>query len=62
MMITTIYGPMDDDLLTKREGDTDNANERTHWVEYWYRGECVHRSADIILKQWPAMTGELGRF
>jgi hypothetical protein len=29
----------------------DNDIEMTTWVEYWYEGELVHRSAHVTLKQ-----------
>jgi hypothetical protein len=51
MLITTIHGEMDDSLLEKKEGELDNENETTKWVEYWLDGELVHRSVDMILKQ-----------
>lgn len=48
--INTIHGEMDESLLEKREGTTDNANESTTWVEYWFEGVLVHRSVDMVLK------------
>ena len=56
MLVTTTKGEMDDSLLEKREGTTDNDNETTSWVEYWLQGELVHRSVDMTLKR--NVTGE----
>lgn len=50
-MITTTKGPMDAALLEKRTGELDDDNEHTTWVEYWLKGELVHRSVDIRLKK-----------
>ena len=49
-MVNTTKGPMDTALLEKREGQLDNDNETTTWVEYRLDGELVHRSAAVILK------------
>lgn len=51
--ITTIHGDMDEAQLVKTEGDIDNENERTHWVEYRLPGsnQIVHRSAHVVLKK-----------
>lgn len=57
MLVPTIHGDQDDSLLEKREGVTDNAHERTTWIEYWHRDELVHRSVHVTLKQWPAGLG-----
>jgi hypothetical protein len=51
MLITTIHGEMDDSLLVKKEGEIDNENEHTKWVEYWLNDEIVHRSVDMVLKR-----------
>ena len=53
-MITTTKGMMDESLLEKREGEVDNENEHTQWVEYWEGEELVHRSVHVQLKQSPA--------
>jgi hypothetical protein len=53
MIVTTTKGDMDDSLLEKREGNVDNDNEYTTWVEYWLDGELVHRSAHVTLKKMP---------
>lgn len=58
MLVTTTKGEMDDSLLEKREGTVDNENELTTWVEYWFEGELVHRSAHVTLKKMPSMGGE----
>ena len=55
---------MDESHLEKREGAVDNDNEFTTWVEYWYDGELVHRSAHVTLKTqtFPPMGVEQGSF
>jgi len=58
MLITTTKGEMDVSLLEKREGSVDNENELTSWVEYWFEGELVHRSAHVTLKKMPPIGGE----
>lgn len=58
MLVTTTKGEMDDSLLEKREGTVDNENELTSWVEYWFEGELVHRSAHVTLKKMPPIGGE----
>jgi hypothetical protein len=50
-LITTTKGDMDEALLEKKEGELDNYNEHTKWVEYWHEGELVHRSVHVHLKQ-----------
>lgn len=62
MLVTTTKGEMDDSLLEKREGNVDNENEFTTWVEYWLEGELVHRSAHVTLKKMPPMGGEAASF
>lgn len=57
-LVTTTKGEMDDSLLEKREGTVDNENELTTWVEYWFEGELVHRSAHVTLKKMPPIGGE----
>lgn len=42
---------MDESLLEKVEGSVDNDHEYTTWVEYWLKGELVHRSAHVALKK-----------
>jgi hypothetical protein len=58
MIVTTTKGDMDDSLLEKREGSTDNETETTSWVEYWHDGELVHRSVNMVLKQGIFSQGE----
>lgn len=60
--ITTTKGEMDESLLEKRTGGLDDANETTKWVEYWFEGELVHRSADIVLKPQAVAQSDVGRF
>lgn len=50
MEISTIYGLMDESLLTKKTGGNDTQNEMSDWVEYYLKGELVHRSANVLLK------------
>lgn len=50
-MILTTKGEMDEALLEKREGEVNNDNEHTTWVEYWLDGELVHRSVHVRLKK-----------
>lgn len=61
-MITTTKGLMDEALLEKREGQTDNENETTSWVEYWDGDELVHRSVHVHLKKPMISTSEIGGF
>jgi len=51
MLVSTIHGAMDDSLLEKREGSSENDNEIATWVEYYMGGELVHRSAHVHLNQ-----------
>lgn len=50
-MIETTKGMMSEDALEKREGMFEDDNEKTSWVEYWYEGQLVHRSAHVNLKR-----------
>lgn len=50
-MVSTIYGEMDESDLEKKTGTVENDNELTNWVEYWLKGELVHRSVHVHLKQ-----------
>lgn len=50
-LITTTHGDMDESLLRRVDGEVDNDNERTTWVEYWLGEELVHRSVHVTLKQ-----------
>lgn len=51
--VTTIYGDMPEDALVRSEGDYEDDNERTHWIEYRLPGsdQIVHRSAHVVLKE-----------
>jgi len=55
--VNTVHGEMDIALLNKRTGEIDNENETTTWVEYYFNGELVHRSAHVTLKKMPPMSG-----
>lgn len=59
-MINTIYGEMDESQLEKTEGEIDNDNEHTTWVEYRIPGnpEIVHRSVWMHLKKPIVAFGE----
>lgn len=61
-MITTTKGNMDEALLEKREGQLENDNETTSWVEYWDGDEMVHRSVSVHLKKPMISTSEIGGF
>ena len=61
-MIITTKGDMDASLLEKREGNVDNDNEYTTWVEYWLDGELVHRSAHVQLKKAVGLKVEAASF
>jgi hypothetical protein len=50
-MITTIHGDMEESLLCKKEGNFENDDEITSWVEYYLDDVLVHRSASIYLKK-----------
>lgn len=50
-IVTTTKGDMDDALLEKKEGQFENDDELTTWVEYWLDGELVHRSVHVHLKK-----------
>jgi hypothetical protein len=51
LMISTTHGDMDESRLTKKEGEIDDENEHTSWVEYYLGDELVHRSAHVRLKR-----------
>lgn len=53
MLINTIYGEMEESLLSKLDGVVDNDNEYTTWVEYRIGDKIVHRSAHVTLKRMP---------
>lgn len=60
--ITTIHGEMDEALLEKRTGTTDNPNDSSDWIEYWYNGELVHRSVHVSIKHGLDVFGETATF
>jgi len=62
MLVITTKGEMDDSLLEKREGNVDNDNETTTWVEYWLDEELVHRSAHVRLKKTVTLTSSVASF
>lgn len=49
--VTTIYGLMDPILLEKKTGEMEDDVEKTNWIEYWLKGELVHRSVHVHLKK-----------
>jgi hypothetical protein len=49
---------MDEALLEKKTGIVDNENEHTEWVEYWLKGELIHRSVNMTLKKGVFAFGE----
>lgn len=61
-MITTTKGNMDEALLEKREGQFEDDNESTTWVEYWDGDEMVHRSVHVHLRQSMISVTEIGGF
>ena len=50
MIVTTTKGDMDDSLLIRKDGNMENVNEKTSWVEYYLGDELVHRSVNVELK------------
>jgi hypothetical protein len=50
MIVTTTKGDMDESLLVRKDGDMENDNEKTSWVEYYLDDELVHRSVHVELK------------
>ena len=61
-MITTTKGDMDEASLEKREGQIENDNEITAWVEYWDGDELVHRSVHVRFKKPMIAVSEIGGF
>jgi hypothetical protein len=61
-LIQTTKGEMEESLLEKKTGVVDNENENTTWVEYWLKGELVHRSAHVTVKKQLSLTSEVGGF
>jgi hypothetical protein len=50
MIVTTTKGEMDDSLLVRKDGNMEDSNEKTSWVEYYLDDELVHRSVHVELK------------
>ncbi len=50
-IVTTTKGDMDTSLLVKKDGEMEDDNEITTWVEYYLDGELVHRSVHVRLKR-----------
>ena len=50
MIVTTTKGEMDDSLLVRKDGNMEDSNEKTSWVEYYLDDELVHRSVSVELK------------
>jgi len=50
MLVNTTKGEMDDSLLVRKDGNMENDNEKTSWVEYYLGDELVHRSVHVELK------------
>jgi hypothetical protein len=50
MLVNTTKGEMDDSLLVSKDGNMENDNEKTSWVEYYLGDELVHRSVHVELK------------
>ena len=62
MIVTTTKGEMDDALLERREGNYEDDNESTVWIEYYLDAELVHRSAHVRLKRPMVSLTEVGGF
>lgn len=62
MLITTIYGDIDDSLLEKCVGSQETDAEVITWTEYWQENELVHRSVHMQLKQGIDVFGETAIF
>lgn len=53
---------MDESLLSRHSGTSENDNEVVKWVEYHLDGQIVHRSAHVHLKKGLDLTGFQGNF
>jgi hypothetical protein len=53
---------MDEAQLERREGQFEDDNEATSWVEYWDGDEMVHRSVRVHLKKPMISVSEIGGF
>jgi len=60
MIVTTTKGDMDESLLVRKDGDMENDNEKTSWVEYYLGDELVHRSVHVELKQMLNLESAIG--
>jgi hypothetical protein len=60
MIVTTTKGDMDTSLLVKKDGDMENDNEKTSWIEYYLNDELVHRSVHVELKQMLNLESAIG--
>jgi hypothetical protein len=50
-IVTTTKGDMDESLLVRKDGNFEDDNEITSWVEYYLDEELVHRSVHVHLKK-----------
>lgn len=50
------FETVDDSFLIRTDGEVDNDDEHTTWVEYRFPNHprIVHRSVNVTLKKWPA--------
>lgn len=48
-MINTIYGKMDESRLDKKTGRDSGSDAYCDWVEYWLKGELIHRSINVTI-------------
>lgn len=55
--ITTSRGLMELTSLKRRVGMYDDEDEHVDWVEYYFEGKVVHRSAHTTLKKFPSASG-----
>lgn len=63
-LIHTIKGDLEESTLIKTEGQIDNENEFTTWVEYRLpdSDEIIHRSAHVTLKRNISTETKIGEF
>lgn len=57
--VNTTYGEMDESLLEKRVGSEDDSDKTLTWTEYWLKGELVHRSVNMELKNGLNFLGDI---
>ena len=50
-LINTTKGIMEASLLNRIDGEFEDDNEITKWIEYWLEDELVHRSVHVHLKK-----------